>query len=747
MPPVDRTDTDLGPDVENWLHSARDARERGQMAEARAVLERAAQRFPASPAVLHDAARAAEAMRDWPDAERHWRGFLAVAPHMWWAHTGLANALREQDQPEAADAVLAGQFVRFAGEPWLFFEYARLAERGENWAEAARRWEDATARFPALWEGHGGQARMLRQLGNIAGARQLLREAVAAFPDMAQPHHDIARLAEADGDWTAAEQAWRAYLVRDEAPFWAHTGLALALRRQQRFAAADSVLEGQRERFGQEPGFLLEYAAVADDRGDWATAADRYRIVLDRFPDQPFGTLGLVYMLARMGRRTEGDDVLRQAIAAHPNDWRLWRAFVRNIAEIGAAGVHGFLERAQRALTAVPDEPESHGYLADALAANLLFDRVEECLASACARFPGSADLLRRHASNLAQQGQWDRALAVYDDLDRVHPPNEAIERERVAMLLAAGRWDEADARLAVALERFPGAAELHVARLDGMIGSGQLDRAVEQWRAIEVRFGSSASVGGPLFERRTRLLGLGYDPVETTPSVAQPAMQAAAVAAGFESLGGLGLGCEFGLFQRWLGLEPLGLLRWADIDVDGLASALETGFEGVGEPDQTDLETTGGTLDEYVSVDRRFGIRLHTYVPAGQVSAERMLAQTCRRLSFLRRKLLDDLRRAEKIFVYKHARRVLTSQELERIGRAIRVYGDGMLLYVRWQNEQHRFPAVNRPAPNVLVGYMDTMGVTPDGNPLPIPYQSWTTLITQARVVAATQKFGLSSR
>ena len=119
----------LGPDADAWLRAAREARENGRIADARGMLERAAGRFPASPAILHDAARASEAMRDWPSAERHWRAFLDLAPQMWWAHTGLANALREQGRPRDADAVLMDQFVRFDEEPWIFFEYALLADR------------------------------------------------------------------------------------------------------------------------------------------------------------------------------------------------------------------------------------------------------------------------------------------------------------------------------------------------------------------------------------------------------------------------------------------------------------------------------------------------------------------------------------------------------------------------------------------------------------------------------------------
>ena len=40
----------------------------------------------------------------------------------------------------------------------------------------------------------------------------------------------------------------------------------------------------------------------------------------------------------------------------------------------------------------------------------------------------------------------------------------------------------------------------------------------------------------------------------------------ARAIVTQFESLGGTGHGCEFGLFQRHFGAEPLGLLRWADL-------------------------------------------------------------------------------------------------------------------------------------------------------------------------------------
>jgi tetratricopeptide (TPR) repeat protein len=723
QPPETRT---TGRNADDYLQAARAAREAGQIAEARAQLETAAQHFPNSAAIRHDLARIVEAARDWTGAEHHWRVFLTLADR-WWAFTSLANALREQGRLQDADAVLIGQFARLANEPNLFFEYALLAERAQDWPQAAKRWADATTRFPRLWDGHGGQARALRQRGDPAGARALLT-AAANFPNLAQPFLDIAQLAEADQDWPAAEQAWRGFLARDNGEWWAHKALAHTLRRQRRFDAADAVLTDRLSRFPDEPGVLFEYAAIAEDRGDWAKAAERYRLVVHRHPDRPEAARGLAYMLARLGRRSEGDATLQQSIAINPGDLALRLAFARNAAEIGPEGASAFLDRAQQTLVDFPQEPEAHGFLADALAANALFDQAETCLAAACAHFPWHVDLLKRWATNLAQQSKWDDALTVFDRLDHVRPPDEQAECDRARTLIAAGRWNLAEARLTAAISRFPGSAMLQVLRLDLMIASNQLQLATAQWQEIERKFPRDAS--GLLFERRTRMLGFGNDPARTTqPDQHHLVMQ-------FESLGGWGLGCEFGLVQRAMGAEPLGLLRWADIDTQGLIDALESAFEGVGQPNQTELETSGGALDEYVSKDRRFGIRLHTYVPSSQVTPKRMLAQTCRRLSFLRQKLLDDLHRADKILVYKNAKRPLSDSELERMRLAIRRYGNNTLLYVRYQTEEHRFPSVISPAPGLLIGHIDTMGLTPDGMPTPIPFKSWIAVAVNAHAL-----------
>ena len=72
-----------------------------------------------------------------------------------------------------------------------------------------------------------------------------------------------------------------------------------------------------------------------------------------------------------------------------------------------------------------------------------------------------------------------------------------------------------------------------------------------------------------------------------------------------FESLGGTGHGCEFGLFQRHFGAEPLGLLRWADLSHHLLTRALESRFDGVGLPENTIVFNPAGS-DEWWTKDTR---------------------------------------------------------------------------------------------------------------------------------------------
>ena len=49
----------------------------------------------------------------------------------------------------------------------------------------------------------------------------------------------------------------------------------------------------------------------------------------------------------------------------------------------------------------------------------------------------------------------------------------------------------------------------------------------------------------------------------------------------GSDTRGGWAYGCEFGIFQRHRGVEPLGLLRWASIAIEDLTNGIAESFSG----------------------------------------------------------------------------------------------------------------------------------------------------------------------
>lgn len=199
-----------------------------------------------------------------------------------------------------------------------------------------------------------------------------------------------------------------------------------------------------------------------------------------------------------------------------------------------------------------------------------------------------------------------------------------------------------------------------------------------------------------------------------------------------FESLGGAGHGCEFGLVQRALGVEPLGLLRWADLDHRLLTQALETEFAGVGLSENTNVFVPPDHI-EWWTCDKRFWMAMRTFVSAATISYEEMVDVACRRLRFLREKLIRDLREGEKIFVFRNMLRDLTAAEIHRLHAAVRAYGKATLFYVQYSNDVRQSGEVRSPEEGLLWGYMDRFAFSRDDKPLGPATESWLAVCRRA--------------
>lgn len=144
-----------------------------------------------------------------------------------------------------------------------------------------------------------------------------------------------------------------------------------------------------------------------------------------------------------------------------------------------------------------------------------------------------------------------------------------------------------------------------------------------------------------------------------------------------FENLGD---DCEFGLVQRYFGLEPLGLFRFNWISMDKLLPGLDSGFAGL--DDIGNIHARPDIAGEFIIHDDRYGFAYHSGRYVGQISPEELLRGEVTRLRFLRSKFFDDLHAAEKILIRKGSDSRDLGQVLPLYQR-LRRFGPNTLLWV----------------------------------------------------------------
>jgi hypothetical protein len=183
-----------------------------------------------------------------------------------------------------------------------------------------------------------------------------------------------------------------------------------------------------------------------------------------------------------------------------------------------------------------------------------------------------------------------------------------------------------------------------------------------------------------------------------------------------FESLGGSGMGCEFGMVQSRFGSTSVGLLRWARTNPAEMIAAIGCGFEGVGDPAFTIVKPARAAAghEEYVTGDARFLMESHSFVRTRDAPMDRMFEQTCRRLRFLREKLLEDLQAAEKILVYR-CEHAIDDALVVAMQAALARFGDNALLCVMRAPPSVGGGTVRRIGRGVYAGYVKHFALDQD--------------------------------
>jgi tetratricopeptide (TPR) repeat protein len=555
--------------------------------------------------------------------------------------------------------------------------------------------------------------------------------------------------------------------LREAAPEspWGYLGALPALRKAKRDAEADELVREALVRCPDDPDVLAEGARLAEGAGDMEVAVARWQRVVELSPGLYAGYLGLAQagFQARLhevvAQAVEGglarfpqDQALRLIAARHSSRVNLWDE-ARQHWDLALAAAPNDARLALEAATSLIGPPagrqerlpEVIGRLADInrrfadfapgytahLDAVRESGRLEEAAALGVAwreRFPADRGLWIGCARVAEDRGKLGDAIAILAEARQTGQTTPDLEAAYVRALSLAGQDAEAEQVCGEALGRLPAAFRLIEQHVVLPLRRGNFEEAAR--RAARWRGERPQDVGvARLADRVTALVDERFDASGYDRTVLDGSSQGglAALFVRFESLGATFGGCEFGTVQRHFGAEPIGLLRWGNMQVAGLSAALQARFAGLGEPQFTTVleQDVGGNACEYFIADERYHFWAHTFIRTDEAPRERVYRQTLRRLVFLRDKLIEDLENAEKIFVFKLPDAV-SPEEIEGLFTTLRTYGPATLLCVSLADEDHPGGTVEMLRPGLFMGRVTMWGSARDDTMRGIDFASW---------------------
>jgi tetratricopeptide (TPR) repeat protein len=517
----------------------------------------------------------------------------------------------------------------------------------------------------------------LRLLGRVPEAEALIADGLALLPNAPSLWLESALVAEAADQPDRAHAAWTELRARvPNQPFAYQGALKLAFRLQQT-TLVQQLAEDALARFPQDPTILGIAARHAARTSQWDQATAHWQTLLALTPNDP--ALALEAATSLMGNRVER----RQRVPVVLPMLEALRVRFPGFAPARAAHVTALREAGQ------PDE-------AAALGATLLAETpTDPALVLACA---GVAE----------ERGEHAYAVTLLQPLRAARPPDWQLDLATIRALSLAGQPDAAEQVCDEALARFPGNVRLVEQHVTLATRRGDFATALQRAEFWQSRHPEARGLA-LLADRMRALQDEAASPAPQAPAGAD---RLAALFARFESLGATSVGCEFGIVQRQFGAEPIGLLRWGNMRVDGLVRALQARFDGLGDPEHTRMKTQPvATNDlEYFVYDDRYTYWAHTFIKADEAPEDRVYQQTLRRLRFLRTKLIEDLEQAEKIFVFKLHDYDGTAP-LDRLFDALRSYGPATLICVALADETHPGGSVEMLRPGLFLGRVSMFG------------------------------------
>jgi tetratricopeptide (TPR) repeat protein len=712
-----------------YVEGAAALRAANRFNEADAVLAKAIEIFPSDPYPLIECARVASAKGDVEQAARSWDAVLIRFPKFIGGYTDAMCSLTDLKRPEDAARIAIEALLNFPDEFRIAEAVAQMAARRHDWEQAQRLFATLRTRFPNEVAAYLGSMLALRELRRFEEAEAVAKAGAERFPNDIRFSVDLAWIAHTVRDWKVAIDRWAK--VRQLRPDFieAYLQAARAMEMAWRRDEAEALLTEGLAKFAQASELATQYAWMAVRANQWDEAERRFADLRETFPSLADGWIGGAWALRDKFDFESASVLLEDGIARFPEEPRLLFDYARLPLVPVFAHQKDWPEavnRFARLHAAFPSyEPgliEGIKVLKDAG----LPKQAEELARSACTRLPESYDLAILSAETAEARQDYAVARERYLLVQERFPHRAGGAVGLARHLAAEARFVEAEAMLCAAIERFPTDPAPFSEYADFATRQEKWADAQARWNDAATRFPNEARFAHKAYEARMRFAD--EDPVAALagtqlvpapmPDLDSADQNVRDLVMQFENLGGRELGCEFGIFQRDCGAEPMGLLRWADMPFHLLTETLCNRFEGVGSEEFTELFTTaiGGGRAEYCTRDRRGMMFMRTFFYEDEVPVERMKVLALNRIRYLKQALIDDLEQGDKIFVFRVTDRNLTLGELDEIRSAMQEYGHNTLLYVRYEDADHPNGTVEMVRPGLMIGYIDRFKISRTG-------------------------------
>jgi predicted Zn-dependent protease len=157
----------------------------GREAESDSLVEQNAKRFPSDPWILVAYAETAKRRGDAAETERRVRPVLARFPGLIQGYIIGIWALTAQGKYAEAEALIAMGDQKVDGGLKHFGKIpaAEIASARKDWRRAADRWMDVRVGFPGHSDAYAKGSEALRELGDLAAARDFIEVGIKRFPD------------------------------------------------------------------------------------------------------------------------------------------------------------------------------------------------------------------------------------------------------------------------------------------------------------------------------------------------------------------------------------------------------------------------------------------------------------------------------------------------------------------------------------------------------------------------------------